>query len=79
MTGQTLQIRALSCRFGQKLAVDNVSTEVPPGQMVGIIGRPGAGKSTLLRMINGLQTPTSGTIAYGDLAVTALAGKALRD
>ena len=79
MIGQTLQIRDLSCRFGPKLAVDNVSTDVPPGQMVGIIGRSGAGKSTLLRMINRLQAPTSGSITYGDLPVTELAGKALRD
>jgi phosphonate transport system ATP-binding protein len=79
MAGQILQIRDLSCSFGPKLAVDHVSIDVPPGQMVGIIGRSGAGKSTLLRMINRLQAPTSGTIAYGDLMVTELSGKPLRN
>ena len=65
MIGQTLQLRGLTRRFGEKLAVDNVSTDIPAGQMVGIIGRSGAGKSTLLRMINRLQAPSSGQVLYG--------------
>ena len=48
------QVQNLTCRFGQKVAVDNVSLYIPKGQMVGIIGRSGAGKSTFLRMINHL-------------------------
>ena len=79
MIGQTLQLRGLTRRFGEKLAVDNVSTDIPAGQMVGIIGRSGAGKSTLLRMINRLQAPSSGKVLYGATDVTALSGKALRD
>jgi phosphonate transport system ATP-binding protein len=74
-----LQLRALTRRFGDKVAVDAVSLDVPAGQMVGIIGRSGAGKSTLLRMINRLQEPSAGTITCGDLDVTALTGRALRD
>ena len=64
-----LQIRGLTRRFGTKVAVDNVSLDVPAGQMVGIIGRSGAGKSTLLRMINRLQEPSSGTIHVKSLAI----------
>ena len=75
----TLEIRGLTRRFGSKTAVDDVSLTVPPGQMLGILGRSGAGKSTLLRMINRLQPPSSGNIRYGDLDVTALTGRALRD
>lgn len=80
MTGHaTLEIHNLTRRFGTKTAVDNVSLTVPPGQMLGILGRSGAGKSTLLRMINRLQPPSSGAIRYGQTDVTALTGRALRD
>ena len=49
-----LRIEGLTKTFGQLVAVDNVSFEVPSGQMLGIIGRSGAGRSTLLRMVNGV-------------------------
>jgi phosphonate transport system ATP-binding protein len=64
--------------FGDKRAVDQVSLVVPRGQLVGIIGRSGAGKSTLLRMINRLTDPSEGVIRFGDVEVTALRGRSLR-
>ena len=72
-----LVIEGLCRRYGSKLAVDDVSLQVAPGLFVGVIGRSGAGKSTLLRMINRLETPTSGAIRYGDIDVTKLSGAAL--
>ena len=74
-----LQIRGLTRRFGTKVAVDDLSLEIPAGQMLGIIGRSGAGKSTLLRMINRLIEPSAGAVRFGDTEVTALRGRALRD
>ena len=62
----TLKIEGLTKRFGQLVAVDNLTFEVPTGQMVGIIGRSGAGKSTLLRMINRLTDSTEGRILCDD-------------
>ncbi len=79
MQHSTLELRGLTRRFGAKVAVDGVTLSVPPGQMLGILGRSGAGKSTLLRMINRLIEPSAGTIRYGGADVTALTGKALRD
>jgi phosphonate transport system ATP-binding protein len=79
MAEPMLQIRGLTRRFGDKLAVDDLSLDIPAGQMLGIIGRSGAGKSTLLRMINRLQEPSAGSIRHGEIEVTALRGKALRD
>ncbi|WP_224701638.1 phosphonate ABC transporter ATP-binding protein [Devosia aquimaris] len=74
-----LKISNVSRRFGDKLAVDGVTLEIPQGQMVGIIGRSGAGKSTLLRMINRLTNVSSGSIAFDGVEVSALRGKALRN
>lgn len=73
-----LKIASVSRRFGSKLAVSDVTIEIPQGQMVGIIGRSGAGKSTLLRMINRLSDVSSGYIEYQDVKVSALQGSALR-
>ena len=49
-------------------ALDGVSLEVPTG-MFGLLGPNGAGKSTLMRSIATLQTPTSGSIRFGDIDV----------
>jgi phosphonate transport system ATP-binding protein len=74
-----LKIASVSRRFGTKLAVSDVTIEIPQGQMVGIIGRSGAGKSTLLRMINRLADVSSGYIEYGGVRTSELRGQALRN
>ena len=73
-----LKIEGLTKTFGALAAVNNVSFEVPPGQMLGVIGRSGAGKSTLLRLINRLTEPTAGKVYYEGRDVTALKGRELR-
>ena len=77
-----LKLDNLTKQFGDLKAVNNVSLEVPAGQMLGIIGRSGAGKSTLLRMINRLGDSTSGDIVFDDgdqsVVVNALKGRELR-
>lgn len=73
-----LFVDGLTCRFGTNTAVDNASFSVEPGSFVGVIGRSGAGKSTLLRMINRLETPTSGRVMFEGVDVTALQGRDLR-
>jgi phosphonate transport system ATP-binding protein len=79
-----LKIERLTKRFGALAAVDDVSFEVPTGQMVGIIGRSGAGKSTLLRMINRLTDATSGRVLCddvfpGEVDICTLKGRVLRE
>jgi phosphonate transport system ATP-binding protein len=73
-----LRIEALTKRYGDVVAVDDVTLDVPKGQMVGVIGRSGAGKSTLLRMLNRLSEPSAGRIVFEGEDVTALEGAALR-
>ena len=58
--------------------LDAIDLEVPAGQFVAVIGLSGAGKSTLLRSINGLLTPTSGSIALGEQTLTGADAKQLR-
>ena len=74
-----LRLTSITKRFGDIVAVDGVSIEIPNGQMVGVIGRSGAGKSTLLRLINRLVDPTSGSVLFEGTEVTALKGRALHE
>ena len=73
-----LELKKVTKRFGETVAVNNVSLNFAPGQMVGIIGRSGAGKSTLLRLINRLTKVGEGTITFGDTDVGSLEGRELR-
>jgi D-methionine transport system ATP-binding protein len=60
------------------LALDNVSFDVAPGEIFGIIGLSGAGKSTLIRCINMLEKPTRGSIMVNGQDITLLDKKELR-
>ncbi len=60
-----IEARGLTKKYGETLAVDDLSFDVLPGQVTGFLGPNGAGKSTTLRMILGLDTPTSGTVTIG--------------
>src|SRR3954453_16010624 len=61
----------LSKRYGERLAVDDLTFTVQPGVVTGFLGPNGAGKSTTMRMILGLDAPTSGHVTVN--------GKAYRD
>jgi phosphonate transport system ATP-binding protein len=74
-----LEIHGLDKRFGDKLAVANVSLNIREGGFIGVIGRSGAGKSTLLRAINRLSDATSGRIVWKGEDVTAFKGRKLAE
>jgi ABC-2 type transport system ATP-binding protein len=57
-----IEVRNLSKRYGEKLAVDGLDFVVPPGTVTGFLGPNGAGKSTTMRMIAGLDEPTAGRV-----------------
>src|ERR1700731_757238 len=57
-----IEVRNLSKRYGEKLAVDGLDFVVQPGVVTGFLGPNGAGKSTTMRMIAGLDEPTSGRV-----------------
>jgi ABC-2 type transport system ATP-binding protein len=57
-----IEARGLSKRYGDKLAVDDLSFTVQPGRVTGFLGPNGAGKTTTMRMILGLDRPTGGSV-----------------
>jgi D-methionine transport system ATP-binding protein len=61
------------------VAVDDVSLSIERGEIFGIIGYSGAGKSTLVRLINQLEPVTAGRITVGDVTISELRGRALRE
>ncbi|MGQ8706104.1 methionine ABC transporter ATP-binding protein [Serratia sp. TSA_198.1] len=63
---------------GRVVAVDDVNLAVAAGQIYGIIGYSGAGKSTLIRLLNGLETPTSGSIEVDGFDIARAKGQQLR-
>lgn len=52
--------------FGDKILLKDVSFDLPPGSIVGVVGPNGAGKTTLVKMITGQDTPDSGSLKVGD-------------
>ena len=68
----SIAVRGLTKRFGDVLAVDDLTFAVEEGTVTGLLGPNGAGKTTTLRMLLGLVTPTAGTATingrpYGEL------------
>ncbi|MFZ1381246.1 MAG: ATP-binding cassette domain-containing protein [Scrofimicrobium sp.] len=66
----TLEISNLTRKYGERVAVDNVSFEVQDGKLTGFVGANGAGKTTVMRMILGVLTPDAGAVTRDGTALT---------
>ncbi len=81
-SGTRVEFRNLTKVFKNKKtetqALDNINFDIEPGDIVGIIGYSGAGKSTLVRMINALDTPTSGEVLLDGQNIVGLPEPQLR-
>jgi ATP-binding cassette ChvD family protein len=61
-----IELDGVSKAYGDHLLIDNLSLNVPPGSIIGVVGPNGAGKTTLLRMITGQEKPDKGSIRVGE-------------
>ena len=70
MSEIVISVRNLTKRFGNFIAVNNISFDVYKGEIFGFLGANGAGKTTAMRMLSGLSYPTSGkgTVAGFDVS-----------
>jgi len=73
-----IRLSGVTKQFGATTALKGADLEVARGEIVVLLGLSGSGKSTLLRHLDGLETPTSGTVEVLGSSVPALKGKALR-
>ncbi len=74
-----LELQGVTKRFGEKVAVDDLTLSIEPGSFLGLVGRNGAGKSTTLKMATSLVAPTAGriTVLGHDLRHDSLAARRL--
>ena len=71
-----IEVKNITKKYGNKIAVDNISFEVKDGEVVGFLGPNGAGKSTTMNMITGFIEPTDGTIMINGNDISKKAKKA---
>lgn len=76
--GAGLAVDSITRVFGGQTAVDNVSFEVRPGELVALVGASGSGKTTTLRIVAGYEQPDSGRVLFDGRDITRL-GPAKRD
>ena len=67
---ELIDIRGVSKSFGPKVALDNVSLQIPEGKIFGLLGPNGAGKTTLIRIINRITIPSSGEVYFKGKPIT---------
>jgi sulfate transport system ATP-binding protein len=67
-----IEVRNVTKRFGDFVALDDVTLDVPSGSLTGLLGPSGSGKSTLLRVIAGLEIPDSGAVFLSGKEATGL-------
>jgi branched-chain amino acid transport system ATP-binding protein len=70
MSDNILRVSGVTKRFGGLVAVDNITFDVPAGEVFALIGPNGAGKTTLFNCITGIYKPTLGTVTFRDKDLT---------
>ena len=74
-----IEVNGLHKGFGERLLIDDLDLQIPPGAIVGIIGPNGAGKTTLFRMLTGQESPDAGEIRLGETVELAFVDQSRQD
>ncbi len=64
-----INVENVTRKYGNFKAVDNVSFEISPGEIVGLLGHNGAGKTTIMKMMTGFLEPTRGNMTIDNLDI----------
>ncbi len=72
MSAGSLALKGITRRFGDHVAVNDISFEVPSGELLALIGASGSGKTTTLRIAAGYETPDSGSVTFDGRDITSL-------
>ena len=77
--GVSVSLEGVTRRFGRTVAIEDVTFDVRPGEVLGLLGPNGAGKTTTMRVLTGYLRPTSGRVLLGDVdpSVDAVGAKRL--
>jgi ABC-2 type transport system ATP-binding protein len=79
MSHTALSVSNISKSFHDNVAVDNISFDIPKGEIIALIGPNGAGKTTLLRLITGVLFPDEGDISISGTSIISLPEEAKRE
>ncbi|WP_348935893.1 ABC transporter ATP-binding protein [Aquabacter sp. CN5-332] len=72
MRSASLELTSISHRFGEALAIDDVSMAIAPGEFIAFLGPSGCGKTTLLRIVAGFITPSAGDVRIAGTSMSGL-------
>lgn len=67
-----IKLTGINKKFGSEICLDNIDLEISDGIFTALTGKSGSGKTTLLKIIGGLESPTSGTVAYDGVFINEM-------
>lgn len=67
-----IKLTGINKKFGSEICLENIDLEISDGTFTALTGKSGSGKTTLLKIIGGLESLTSGTVAYDDVFINEM-------